>query len=176
MPAPRPSKTHIGNHALKPETLMLSYGYDPALSEGAVKPPVFLTSTFVFGTAEQGRDFFDYVAGRRQPPPPIPARHHSRSTAAGRTSRPLRSASRSSGPPAQPEVGRPAWIPHSPAVPARPRVRVASAPPAVQTRAAPGRRESRSARTRTLPRPPRSPADHPRAAAPTLPVPCGQSL
>ena len=35
MPAPRPSKTHIGNHALKPETLMLGYGYDPALSEGA---------------------------------------------------------------------------------------------------------------------------------------------
>jgi methionine-gamma-lyase len=68
MPAPRPSKTHIGNHPLKPETLMLSYGYDPALSEGAVKPPVFLTSTFVFGSAEEGRDFFDYVAGRRQPP------------------------------------------------------------------------------------------------------------
>ena len=66
MPAPRPSKTHIGNHALKPETLMLGYGYDPALSEGAVKPPVFLTSTFVFGTAEEGRDFFDYVSGRRQ--------------------------------------------------------------------------------------------------------------
>ena len=68
MPAPRPSKTHIGNHPLKPETLMLSYGYDPTLSEGAVKPPVFLTSTFVFGSAEEGRDFFDYVAGRRQPP------------------------------------------------------------------------------------------------------------
>ncbi|MDP2333718.1 MAG: cystathionine gamma-synthase family protein [Reyranella sp.] len=68
MVAPRPSKTHIGNHALKPETLMLSYGYDPALSEGAVKPPVFLTSTFVFRTAEEGRDFFDYASGRRQPP------------------------------------------------------------------------------------------------------------
>jgi methionine-gamma-lyase len=68
MPAPRPSKTHIGNHALKPETLMLGYGYDPALSEGAVKPPVFLTSTFVFRTAEEGRDFFDYVSGRRKPP------------------------------------------------------------------------------------------------------------
>src|ERR1700704_6864457 len=68
MVAPRPSKTHIGNHALKPETLMLSYGYDPALSEGAVKPPVFLTSTFVFRTAEEGRDFFDYASGRKQPP------------------------------------------------------------------------------------------------------------
>ncbi|CAN5892359.1 cystathionine gamma-synthase family protein [soil metagenome] len=68
MAKPRPYKTHIGNHALQPETLMLGYGYDPALSEGAVKPPVFLTSTFVFGSAEEGRDFFDYVSGRKQPP------------------------------------------------------------------------------------------------------------
>ncbi|MGO6906496.1 aminotransferase class I/II-fold pyridoxal phosphate-dependent enzyme, partial [Rhizobium ruizarguesonis] len=68
MTAPHPSKTHIGNHALHPETQMLNYGYDPELSEGAVKPPVFLTSTFVFKTAEDGRDFFDYVSGRREPP------------------------------------------------------------------------------------------------------------
>ena len=68
MAAPRPSKTHIGNHVLQPETLMLSYGYDPLLSEGAVKPPVFLTSTFVFRSAEEGRDFFDYTSGRSEPP------------------------------------------------------------------------------------------------------------
>ena len=47
---------------------MLNYGYDPQLSEGAVKPPVFLTSTFVFRTAEDGKDFFDFVSGRREPP------------------------------------------------------------------------------------------------------------
>ncbi|MFH0301923.1 cystathionine gamma-synthase family protein [Bradyrhizobium sp. 31Argb] len=64
----KPSKTRIGNHTLHPETLMLNYGYDPQLSEGAVKPPVFLTSTFVFKTAEDGKDFFDFVAGRREPP------------------------------------------------------------------------------------------------------------
>lgn len=68
MTAPRPYKTHIGNHRLHPETLMLSYGFDPQLSEGAVKPPVFLTSTFVFKSAEEGRDFFDFVSGRREPP------------------------------------------------------------------------------------------------------------
>ena len=68
MAAPRPSKTRIGNHVLRPETLMLGYGYDPTLSEGAVKPPVFLTSTFVFRSAEEGRDFFDYTSGRKQPP------------------------------------------------------------------------------------------------------------
>src|SRR5262247_2054947 len=68
MVKPFPSKTHIGNHMLHPETLMLNYGYDPQLSEGAVKPPVFLTSTFVFKTAEDGQDFFDFVSGRREPP------------------------------------------------------------------------------------------------------------
>ena len=68
MATPRSSKTHIGNHRLHPETLMLSYGFDPELSEGAVKPPVFLTSTFVFRSAEEGRDFFDYTAGRKEPP------------------------------------------------------------------------------------------------------------
>jgi methionine-gamma-lyase len=68
MPISRYGRDRIGNHMLHPETLMLGYGYDPALSEGAVKPPVFLTSTFVFKNAEEGRDFFDYVAGRRTPP------------------------------------------------------------------------------------------------------------
>ncbi len=58
----------IGNHVLHPETLMLGYGYDPTLSEGSVKPPVFLTSTFVFRSAEDGRNSFDYVAGRKEPP------------------------------------------------------------------------------------------------------------
>ncbi|MFL5235721.1 MAG: cystathionine gamma-synthase family protein, partial [Microvirga sp.] len=66
-------KDRLGNRKLNPETLMLGYGYDPALSEGAVKPPVFLTSTFVFRSAEHGKEFFDYVAGRREPPAGTPA-------------------------------------------------------------------------------------------------------
>jgi methionine-gamma-lyase len=64
----RSHETTLGNHKLQPETLMLSYGYDPALSEGSVKPPVFLTSTFVFRSAEEGRDYFDVVAGRKAAP------------------------------------------------------------------------------------------------------------
>ena len=67
MATSRYGRDRIGNHMLHPETLMLGYGYDPALSEGAVKQPVFLTSTFVFRNAEEGRDFFDYTAGRRKP-------------------------------------------------------------------------------------------------------------
>src|ERR671939_1666131 len=66
-------KDRLGDRPLHPETLMLGYGYDPALSEGAVKPPVFLTSTFVFTSAEHGKEFFDYVAGRREPPQGAPA-------------------------------------------------------------------------------------------------------
>lgn len=58
----------LGGRTLHPSTQMTAYGYDPSLSEGAVKPPVFLTSTFAFETAEQGADFFDVVAGRRPAP------------------------------------------------------------------------------------------------------------
>jgi methionine-gamma-lyase len=65
----RYQKDRIGNHPLHPETMMLAYGYDPNLSEGAVKPPVFLTSTFVFKSAEDGEEFFHVVAGRKPPPP-----------------------------------------------------------------------------------------------------------
>jgi methionine-gamma-lyase len=46
---------------------MMGYGYDPSLSEGSLKPPIFLTSTFVFKTAQDGKDFFDYTSGRREP-------------------------------------------------------------------------------------------------------------
>lgn len=60
-------KRKIGQHVLKPETQMMGYGYDPALSEGALKPPIFLTSTFVFKTAQDGKDFFDFTSGRREP-------------------------------------------------------------------------------------------------------------
>jgi methionine-gamma-lyase len=62
-------KRRIGERVLHPETQMMGYGYDPRLSEGSLKPPVFLTSTFVFRSAQDGKDFFDYTAGRREPPP-----------------------------------------------------------------------------------------------------------
>jgi methionine-gamma-lyase len=61
-------KRRVGNRLLRPETQMMGYGYDASLSEGALKPPVFLTSTFVFKSAQDGKDFFDYTAGRREPP------------------------------------------------------------------------------------------------------------
>ncbi len=60
-------KRKIGQHVLQPETQMMGFGYDPALSEGSLKPPIFLTSTFVFKTAQDGKDFFDFTSGRREP-------------------------------------------------------------------------------------------------------------
>ncbi len=57
-------KRFVGTHKLAPDTLMMSYGYDPKLSEGAVKTPLFMSSTFAFRTAEEGAHFFDVTAGR----------------------------------------------------------------------------------------------------------------
>jgi methionine-gamma-lyase len=53
----------------KPETLMMSYGYKPQLSEGALKCPIFQTSTFVFKTAEEGKAFFEVAYGHREKKP-----------------------------------------------------------------------------------------------------------
>ena len=45
---------------------MMSYGYDPFLSEGSVKCPIFQTSTFAFKTAEEGKAFFEVAYGLRE--------------------------------------------------------------------------------------------------------------
>src|SRR5436309_1191456 len=63
--APRPEVDRIGGRKLKPATLMMGHGYDPALSEGALKPPIFLTSTFVFPSAAAGKRHFEGVTGKR---------------------------------------------------------------------------------------------------------------
>jgi methionine-gamma-lyase len=61
-------KSKVGRHTLEPETLMLGFGFDPRLSEGSVKIPIFLTSTFAYKTAEEGKRLFDYMAGRAAAP------------------------------------------------------------------------------------------------------------
>ncbi|XBQ16081.1 MAG: cystathionine gamma-synthase family protein [Oceanicaulis sp.] len=59
-------KRALGERALSPETLMMSYGFDAKLSEGSIKPPIFQTSTFAFATAEEGAAFFRVMGGRAQ--------------------------------------------------------------------------------------------------------------
>ena len=62
---PRRDILEIGGRRLKPSTLMMGHGYDPMLSEGALKPPIFLTSTFVFESAAAGKRHFEGVTGKR---------------------------------------------------------------------------------------------------------------
>ncbi|MEP7005230.1 MAG: cystathionine gamma-synthase family protein [Sphingomonas bacterium] len=62
---PKPSVEKIGDRKLKPSTLMMGHGYDPMLSEGSLKPPIFLTSTFVFPNAAAGKRHFEGVTGKR---------------------------------------------------------------------------------------------------------------
>jgi methionine-gamma-lyase len=61
----KPEVEQIGGRKLKPSTLMMGHGYDPALSEGSLKPPIFLTSTFVFPNAAAGKRHFEGVTGKR---------------------------------------------------------------------------------------------------------------
>jgi methionine-gamma-lyase len=66
--APKAPKGHaasIGGRNLRPSTLMMGHGYDPMLSEGSLKPPIFLTSTFVFPNAAAGKRHFEGVTGKR---------------------------------------------------------------------------------------------------------------
>jgi methionine-gamma-lyase len=62
---PKPDVLAINNKRLKPATLMMGHGFDPALSEGSLKPPIFLTSTFVFENAAAGKRHFEGVTGKR---------------------------------------------------------------------------------------------------------------
>lgn len=56
----------VHNHNFQPESMMMSYGYKPELSEGAIKCPIFQTSTFVFKNAEKGKAFFEVAYGLRE--------------------------------------------------------------------------------------------------------------
>lgn len=48
---------------------MMSYGYRPDWSEGAIKCPIFQTATFAFEKAEDGKAFFEFALGEREPGP-----------------------------------------------------------------------------------------------------------
>ena len=65
----KPEVEKIRGRTLKPSTLMMGHGYDPALSEGSLKPPIFLTSTFVFPNAAAGKRHFEGVTGKRPEAP-----------------------------------------------------------------------------------------------------------
>jgi methionine-gamma-lyase len=53
----------IGDRELSPESLMMGYGYRPEWSEGALKSPIFQTSTFTFASAQEGKRYFEIAYG-----------------------------------------------------------------------------------------------------------------
>ncbi len=59
----------MSTHKMSPESLMMSHGYKPELSQGAVKCPIFQTSTFEYKTAEEGKAFFEIAYGLREKGP-----------------------------------------------------------------------------------------------------------
>jgi len=59
----------MSTHKFSPESLMMSHGYNHELSEGAVKCPIFQTSTFAFKSAEEGKAFFEIAYGLREKGP-----------------------------------------------------------------------------------------------------------
>ena len=63
--APKPEVTKINGRELKPSTLMMGHGFDPVLSEGSLKAPIFLTSTFAFPSAADGKRHFEGITGKR---------------------------------------------------------------------------------------------------------------
>ena len=54
------------NRKNKPESEMIGSAYDPHLSEGSAKVPIFQTSTFVFKNAEEGKAHFHIAYGLRK--------------------------------------------------------------------------------------------------------------
>ena len=62
---PKSEVLEVGGRRLQPSTLMMGHGYDPMLSEGSLKPPIFLTSTFVFENAAAGKRHFEGLIGKR---------------------------------------------------------------------------------------------------------------
>jgi methionine-gamma-lyase len=59
---------------LRPETLAVAHGYDPEMGMWAAKPPIYMTSTFVYPSAQYAKDvheaFFDGTG------PLVGASHH----------------------------------------------------------------------------------------------------
>ncbi|HLK22758.1 MAG TPA: PLP-dependent transferase [Bryobacteraceae bacterium] len=52
---------------LRPDTQVMTRGFDPSLSVGSARPAVFRSSTYVFSSPEAAERAFDLMAGRAQP-------------------------------------------------------------------------------------------------------------
>src|SRR6202165_5705918 len=55
------------SYRVRPETAVLTKGFDPALSVGSARPPVYRSSTFVFPSPEAAERAFGIVLGKISP-------------------------------------------------------------------------------------------------------------
>jgi cystathionine beta-lyase/cystathionine gamma-synthase len=55
-------------YRVRPETAVLTKGFDPRLSVGAARPPVYRSSTFVFSSPEAAQRAFEIALGKIRPP------------------------------------------------------------------------------------------------------------
>ena len=55
------------SYRVRPETAILTKGFDPQLSVGSARPPVYRSSTYVFSSPEAAERAFDIVLGRVRP-------------------------------------------------------------------------------------------------------------
>jgi methionine-gamma-lyase len=55
------------SYRVRPETAVLTKGFDPQLSVGSARPPVYRSSTYVFSSPEAAERAFNIVLGRVRP-------------------------------------------------------------------------------------------------------------
>ncbi|MBI1946661.1 MAG: aminotransferase class I/II-fold pyridoxal phosphate-dependent enzyme [Deltaproteobacteria bacterium] len=56
-------------YVVRPETAVLTRGYDPSLSVGSARPAVFRSSTYVFSSPESAARAFEIALGKARPAP-----------------------------------------------------------------------------------------------------------
>lgn len=49
-----------------PESKMMTHGHDPSTARGAIKVPLYQTSTFAFRSAQEGKSYFELAYGLRE--------------------------------------------------------------------------------------------------------------
>ena len=52
---------------VRPETIAVAFGYDPQSASGSVKPPIYMTSTFVYPSAQHAKDVHEAFFGGTGP-------------------------------------------------------------------------------------------------------------
>src|SRR5580693_3301749 len=53
-------------YRVRPETAVLTQGFDPQLSVGSARPPVYRSSTYVFPSPEEAERAFNIALGRAE--------------------------------------------------------------------------------------------------------------